>query len=143
MKNDHQSSYGTCLYYSANALARAITKLAEDHFGEIGLSPSYAFLLMSAQNNPGIQPKELSHEMQLTPSTVTRLVEKMEARNLLIRHSEGKITRVYPTEKCTETIPKIKECWAKLHDQYTSLLGQEASKELTSKAFEAIERLKC
>ena len=73
-----KSKYCGCLYYSVNALSRVMTKIADEEFGVTGLSSSYAFLLMTVNEKPGIQPKEISQHMQLTPSTVTRLVEKME-----------------------------------------------------------------
>ena len=75
--------YCGCLYYSANALSRMMTKMADEAFAKTGLAPSYAFMLMSINHKPGIHPKELSEHMQLTPSTVTRLLEKLEAKNLL------------------------------------------------------------
>jgi hypothetical protein len=40
------SKYCGCLYFSANALARAITRIAEEKFALIGLSPSHAFLVI-------------------------------------------------------------------------------------------------
>ena len=118
------SKYCHCLYYSANALARVLTKLAEDEFASTGLAPSYAFLLMTVNDEPGIQPKEISEHMQLTPSTVTRLIEKMEHKGLLERKSLGKFTRVYPTEKSKALDKKFTKlgrvftsailcCWAK------------------------------
>ena len=76
-----KTKYCTCLYYSANALSRIMTKISDDEFAITGLSSSYAFLLMIVNENPGVQPTEISHQMQLTPSTVTRLIEKMEYRN--------------------------------------------------------------
>ena len=80
-----KSPYCNCLYYSANALSRLMTRMADEEFALAGVSSSYAFLLMTVNGQPGIQPKEISQKMQLTPSTVTRLVEKMEARALLER----------------------------------------------------------
>ena len=64
--------YGSCMYYSANALARIITKIAEEEFGTFGISPSYAFLLMTINDKPGIKPMEISEIMMLNPSTITR-----------------------------------------------------------------------
>ena len=74
------TKYCTCLYHSANAFARVISKMADEAFAPTGLSTSYAFLLMTVNETPGIQPKIISCHMQLTPSTVTRLIEKMEYR---------------------------------------------------------------
>ena len=54
-----KSKYCGCLYYSANALSRIMTKMADEEFASAGLSSSYAFLLMTVNHKPGIQPKEI------------------------------------------------------------------------------------
>ena len=93
-----EKQYCTCLYYSANALSRKLTKMAEDAFASTGLAPSYAFLMMSINKQPGLHPKELSEIMMLMPSTVTRLIEKLELKGLAERKYEGKYTYVLPTK---------------------------------------------
>jgi DNA-binding MarR family transcriptional regulator len=140
MEHRH-SKYCHCLYYSANALARVLTKLAEDEFASTGLAPSYAFLLMTVNDEPGIQPKEISEHMQLTPSTVTRLIEKMEHKGLLERKSLGKFTRVYPTEKSKALDKKIHEAWTSLYKRYSDLLGEKKGDRLTAEVYEASKSL--
>jgi len=129
------------LYYSANALARVLTKMAEEEFAITGLAPSYAFLLMAANDKPGIQPKEISEQMQLTASTVTRLIEKMEQRGFLERKSVGKFTKVYPTEKSRKVNKKIHAAWASLYQRYSDLLGEKFGKKLTTEAYQASQKL--
>ena len=58
---------------------------------------------------PGIQPKEISKYMQLTPSTVTRLIEKMEHKGLLTRKHVGRTTEVYPTQQSLDLNNEIKK----------------------------------
>lgn len=142
MKNEqNESIYCGCLYYSANALSRVITKMADEAFSSTGLAPSYAFLLMTVNVKPGIQPKELSKQMQLTPSTITRLIEKMESKGFVKRKSVGRATEVYPTDKSLEVDSKIKSSWVKLYKQYTEILGEENSKELTKNIYEAFDTI--
>lgn len=136
-----KNKYCGCLYYSANALARVMTKLADEEFGITQLAPSYAFLLMIINDKPGIQPKEISNKMMLTPSTVTRLIEKMEFRGFLERKVTGKYTEVYPTEKSLEINPKIKQAWLNLFSRYVELLGDEQSQSLTSAIYDAAIKL--
>lgn len=135
------SKYCQCLYHSANALGRVISKMAEEEFSLAGLSPSYAFLLMSVNEKPGIQPKEISQEMQLTPSTVTRLIEKMEHKGYVERKIVGRNTEVYPTEKSLRLDSKIRDAWTGLYKRYTSLLGEDVAKQLTSAIYEASKTL--
>jgi MarR family transcriptional regulator, organic hydroperoxide resistance regulator len=134
------SKYCGCLYYSANALARCITKIAEDEFAITGFSPSYGFLIMSINAKPGIQPKELSEIMLLTPSTITRLIEKLEYKGLVERKNVGKTTEVYPTAKSIELEIVIKEAWFNLYKKYTNLLGEEVAKRLTAEIYNATKK---
>ena len=131
------TKYCKCLYHSANAFARVMTKMADEAFGPTGLSTSYAFLLMTVNDTPGIQPKAISNQMQLRPSTVTRLIEKMEYRGLLERKSAGRATEVYPTEKSEALKPELKKAWQRLYKQYTSILGKESANELTNNIYSA------
>jgi MarR family transcriptional regulator, organic hydroperoxide resistance regulator len=135
------SKYCGCLYYSTNALARIITKMAEDEFAITGFSPSYGYLLMSINAKPGIQPKELSEIMLLTPSTITRLIEKLEHKGIVERKNVGKITEVYPTSKSLELEPIIEEAWIKLYQRYSEILGEENGKKLTSEIYKSIKLL--
>lgn len=135
------SKYCGCLYYSANSLSRRMTKMADEEFAITGLSSSYAFLLMTVNNKPGIQPKEISEHMQLTPSTITRLIEKMEQKKLLERKSTGRSTEVYPTEKSKEMDVKIKEAWRNLYHRYSELIGEAEAKKLTADIYEAANKL--
>ncbi len=140
MKHDH-SKYCHCLYYSANALARVLTKIAEEEFAVTGLAPSYAFLLMAVNDKPGIQPKEISAQMQLTASTVTRLIEKMEHRRFLERKFIGKFTKVYPTVKSRKLDQKIHAAWANLYKRYSELLGESKGRTLADEVYKASQKL--
>ena len=115
--------------------------MAEEEFSIAGLAPSYAFLLMSVNAKPGIQPKEISREMQLTPSTVTRFIEKMEHKGFVVRKTVGRNTEVYPTDKSIQLDSKIKEAWTNLYRRYTSMLGEDFAIQLTGKVYEASKTL--
>lgn len=114
--------------------------MAEEEFAITGLAPSYAFLLMSVNDKPGIHPKELSEQMQLTPSTVTRLIEKMEIRGFVERKARGRITEVHPTAKSQQFDPQIKEAWQNLYKRYSSILGKEAD-GLTAAVYDSVRKL--
>lgn len=138
---EKEANYNDCLYFTSNALARLLTRMADEEFGKLGLSPSHAFLLMSVIDKPGIQPGKLSEELQLSPSTVTRLIEKMEYRGYLERHSEGRATHVHPTGECLNLDGDLREAWVNLTGRYTDILGDRYSKVLTEMTFTATEKL--
>jgi len=119
------SRYCKCLYFSSNALARKMEKLALESWKPVNLSPSHAYLLMLVIDRPGAQPGALAEEMQLTPSTITRLLEKLEERKLVIRNSEGKMINVFPTAKAKEMLGKLKDCVHHFSEAYSSIIGKE------------------
>ena len=76
------SRYSQCLYFASSALSRKVEKLASQCWAPVGLSPSHGYLLMIAIEEPGVQPSFLVEQLQLTPSTITRLIEKLDEKQL-------------------------------------------------------------
>ena len=115
--------------------------MAEEEFKSVGISPSYGFLMMAVITKPGIQPTEISEQLQLTPSTITRLIEKLEFKGLLERRFAGRSTRVYATTEGKKTEKKIKLAWRNLNERYTKQIGIRNSKDLTKAVNEAAIKL--
>jgi len=136
-----ESKYCQCLYFTANALARKTEKLAQQAWKPVGMSPSHGYLLMMVIQEPGIQPTALADQLQLQPSTVTRLIEKLEERKLLVRITEGKTTNVYPTPKGKDLLPRLKESVQQFQQQYTALLGREESAKLVQQMAKVADKL--
>ena len=132
-----------CLYFTANALARQVSQMAEEEFRYAGLSPSHAYLLMLVDERPGITQKELGEALHLAPSTVTRFVDALcHRRELVERRTEGKTARIYPTQKGLELKKQIAECWHNLYRRYSAVLGEEEGCALTRAIDLANEKLK-
>jgi DNA-binding MarR family transcriptional regulator len=125
-----ESKYCSCLYFTTNALARKVEKIAIESWKKANLSPSHAYLLMLALEEPGIQAGQLASELHLTPSTISRLLEKLEEKKLIIRASEGKLTTVFPTLKAKELKPLLKECLDEATEKFSKILGKEEGKQL-------------
>lgn len=124
------SKYAQCLYFTSAALARKVEKLANESWKKVALSPSHAYLLIAVLEEPGIQPTALAEHLQLQPSTITRLIEKLEGKKLVIRTTEGKLTNVYPTPKAKELQPKLAACMKGFWEAYSRILGKEESNKL-------------
>jgi MarR family transcriptional regulator, organic hydroperoxide resistance regulator len=133
--------YGACLLFAANALARSITAMGEEEFGQLGLAYSHAYLLRDVIDRPGLTPTQLSESLRLTPSTITRLVEKLELKQLVIRTTEGKNTLVHPTPAGVALHGDILAAWDRLWDRYSALLGAETARSLACQIFAAAEQL--
>lgn len=136
-----ESKYCQCLYFTANALARKTEKLAQQSWSKVDLSPSHAYLLMMVIQEPGIQPSLLADNLQLQPSTVTRLIEKLEEKKLVVRTSEGKTTNVYPSPKGKDMLPRLRECLHEFYTGYVSILGKEESAKLVHTMSKVADKL--
>lgn len=136
-----ESPYKGCLFFSANALARLLTGLAEEAFRPVGLGPSHAFLLMTVNTRPGIQPKDIAASMDLTPSTVTRLVEKMEQQGYLRRAATGRTTQVHPTDRGLALQPQLRAAWESLSARYHERIGPDEARHLTQATYRAARAL--
>jgi len=135
------SKYCRCLYFSSNALARKIEKLANESWKKVGLSPSHAYLLMLVIDEPGIQPTELVRQLLLTPSTITRLIEKLEEKKLVVRTNEGKVTNVYPSPKAKSMLPELKECLNHFYQNYAAILGKDESSKMVNSINKLVDKL--
>ncbi len=127
-----ESKYSQCLYFSSNALARKMEKLAVENWKPVDLSPSHAYLLMMVLEEPGLQPGSLAGHLQLTPSTVTRLIEKLEEKKLVVRTTEGKQTNVYPTPKAKALFPELKKCVDHFYKTCNEVFGKEEYNKLVT-----------
>lgn len=136
-----ESKYGECIYFASNALARKVEKLATDTWAKVDLSPSHAYLLMLVIENPGIQPSLIADNLQLTPSTITRLLEKLEKKKLLIRTMDGRVTNVYPSPKAKEMVPKLLACVKEFSQQSISLFGKEDTASLLTSISKVADKL--
>jgi MarR family transcriptional regulator, organic hydroperoxide resistance regulator len=135
------SIYCKCLYFTASALSRKVEKLAQDSWKKMNLSPSHAYLLMLVLEEPGIQPKSLAAHLQLKPSTITRLVEKLEQKKWLIRTRDGKVANVYPTPKAKDKHEGLKECLHEFYKGYSQILGKEESARFVQTMARVADRL--
>jgi DNA-binding MarR family transcriptional regulator len=130
------------MYFAAGALARKVEKMAVECWKPVNLSPSHAYLLLLVIENPGVQPSQLCSHLQLTPSTITRLMEKLEEKKLVTRKTEGKNTIVYPTKEALQLLPKMRACQDEFAQKQSSIIQQTDSCELIqriNKLSEAID----
>lgn len=135
------SRYSSCVYFASGALARKVERLATECWEPVGLSPSHGYLLLMVLDEPGIQPNKLVKELLLSPSTITRLTDKLEAKNLVSRTSEGKVINIYPTELAKSLEPKMKSCISCFSQMYGDILGEEDSSTLTKVLNKVTDRL--
>ena len=135
------SQLNGCLFFSSGKLARVIGKTAEEAFKITGLSPSYAFLLHIVNHSSGIHQKKIGEMLHMTPSTITRFVEKLENKGLIERQTDGKNVHLFTTNKGLALQPEIVKAWERLHDSYSGILTPEESAQFITTVNKLISRL--
>lgn len=118
--------YG-CLFFSTTKLARELGRLADEAFSKTGLSPSHAVLLYIINLKGEVQQKEVGELLHLTPSTITRLVDKLERKGYVKKHSEGKNVCLLATEEGLQQQEQIVYSWNQLQNGYKGVLTEEES----------------
>lgn len=131
----------SCLFFSAGKLARVIGKTADNAFRITGLSPSHAFLLYIVNQNSGIHQKIIGEMLHMTPSTITRFVEKLENKGLVTRKAGGKNVHLFTTEKGTRLQPVIITAWRSLHNSYSGILTPEEAEQFIGTVNKLISKL--
>lgn len=134
--------YSDNLYYTTTAFSREISSIAENAFMDLGLTPSDAYLIMVVNEKPNVQPTEISERILLAPSTITRMIEKLEKRSIVTRTQEGKYTYVAVTTKGKDLYANILATWDQIHEKFTTKLDDETVKLLVQNTSEAAKKLK-
>jgi MarR family transcriptional regulator, organic hydroperoxide resistance regulator len=134
--------YSDNLYYTTVALSREIASVAETAFLDLGLTPSDAYLLMTVNEKPSIQPTEISEKILLAPSTITRMIEKLEKRHIVTRANEGKYTYVTATPKGQDMYASIIAKWDEIHNNFLQKLGADTLSNLVGLTASAASSLK-
>lgn len=117
-----------CLYFNSNALARTVTRVWTEAYKPFGLSPPHAFMLRVVLANPGIMPRELAKELSHSRSTVTRFLDSLEKRNLLVRKMttlDGREVQVYPAKDAIDLHDKLDQTGKNLTKLMGEIIGQD------------------
>ncbi|WP_138493354.1 MarR family winged helix-turn-helix transcriptional regulator [Paenibacillus pinistramenti] len=120
-----------CLFFTVKKLDRIMDKIAEEAFKPTGLSPTYGFILLAVNENPGITQKELSDLLHTAPSTIARFVDKLESKQLVRSEHSGRSALTYLTESGIEMVDQVNKAWDTLHSLYGQILGEQESDALS------------
>ena len=129
------------MYWASAALARKVNKLAEDAWAPMGIAPGQAYLLSLILDQPGRQPLDLSEELHLAPSTITRFIEKLEENKLVVRIAEGKTTSVYPTQKAKGLSDEINKCKATFREALERVMTKAENEALVKSMLKVADKL--
>lgn len=137
MAKSHTNQLDGCLFFSANSLARSVTRMADECFAPLAMSTSHAFLLMIAVEQPDITQKALAERLHLAQSTVSRFADTLQHRGLIRKNPEGKNVRIRATKEGKKLLPKIQAAWKQLGEDVSGILGEEPARKLARKTHKA------
>ncbi len=133
-----------CLYFNSNALARTVSRIWTEAYREFDLSPPHAFLLRVILAQPGLLPRELAKELNLSRSTITRFLDSLEKRDFLIRKptgQDGRELQVYPTKAAEAIHQKLDDTGSNLTKLIATIIGTDELSEIVAKLREVQKSL--
>lgn len=129
------------LFFLSSALYRKLRSEANEVFATTGLSYSHALILVLVHKDPEIQPSVLAERMHLKPSTVTRLVQKLETHQLVKKESNGRAISIACTSEGGKVAEEIEQKWHKLVNQKKDELGDRYVDVLSEMIANALDEM--
>jgi DNA-binding MarR family transcriptional regulator len=130
------------LYFSAGALAREVEKLAVACWKPAGLSPSQAQIILFLMDVSITGPAIIARTLLLSPSTITRLLDGLERKELIHRFDYDGLRTVSLTEKARAREEEFLECDLEFSRRWTKLLGDGYATGLIREMNKATDKLK-
>lgn len=117
--------FDECIYFNLSALTRKVTRIWEEEFGKLGLSPSHGYLLFAVAENPEASQKELGEIMELDPSTVTRFIDTLVSKGLAEKPVRGKGADIRLTPAGRKEYKKISKTMDALYTKMRDHFGHK------------------
>ncbi len=114
-KDQHES-----LYFLLNSAIRLYYLRTHELLEEIGLYPGQPRVLHALWRKDGISQKEIGLQLNIKPSTVTVMINRMEKAGLVRRVQDPedlRVSKVYLEEKSLELKDKVKEVARRVNDE--------------------------
>lgn len=135
-----------CLYFNVNALARTVNRIWDEAFAEFNLSPSHAYLLRAVLAKPGLSPKQLSLELKLEKSTISRFLSALETNGLIKRKTgvseDAREQGIFPSAKAERIAANLEQTGNQLYQKMLNSIGKQTLTELVGELRNAERQLK-
>jgi DNA-binding MarR family transcriptional regulator len=135
------SVFAESLYFASGAFGRAVEKLATECWKKSGLSPSQGNLLLHLILDTYPFPCYISSDLHVNPSTVTRLADQLEAKDLVYRMPSGHWNYLGVTKKGFLLLPALLESKKVFDDRCIELFGKTRARKLAIFLNEATDKL--
>jgi DNA-binding MarR family transcriptional regulator len=134
-----------CLYFNGTALARLLERQWTEAFAPFELSPSQAFMLRTLIAQPGLLQRELADVLTISRPTATRLIDGLERKGLVSRHtakSDGRECLIYPTNAALAIGPALNTASGQVTKRLKQLLGPDIFDQTVAQVRHARDCLK-
>lgn len=141
MPDNNGSVLDDNIFFLAGALSRNLSSEADKLFARSGLSASHALILLIVEQNPDIQPSVLSEKLYLKPSTISRLVQKLEQRELVTKSKDGRKYLIACTTNGINIAKSFSKQWDQLLQEKSELLGDRYMEVLSEMISNALDKM--
>jgi DNA-binding MarR family transcriptional regulator len=121
-------------------LLRVSQKVEQDLAGQLklwGLNNAQFDVLAHVGAAEGITQQELADSLLVTKGNVAQLLDRMQKRGLIERRPQGRINRLFLTDKGRRTFTEVVPAHETLIDDQLSVLSEEEQRQL----FELLRKL--
>ena len=120
--------FDRCIYFNLVTLTRKISKIWQQEFERLGLTPSHGYLLFAIKELPGSTQKELGLLMELDASNITRLIDGLENKGLVRKTARGKGAKFSITAEGNEAYIAVKNTMDSLYASMQKRFGPQQFK---------------
>lgn len=146
MKHSLNDYFKGCLYFTAGSLYRRVERMAVGVFSGLDIAPIHAFIMMAVADAKGsgksLSLSDIAKVMDLDKSTVTRHMDVLEKKNLILRTRGGRQVTVSLTKEGARLIPKIEAAWSKLYQQYANYWGESKANSVNDHIYKLVSSKK-
>lgn len=114
-----------CIYFNLTTLTRKISEIWKSEFARLGLGPSHGYLLFAIAELPETSQKELGNLLELDASNITRLMDALTQKGLVIKTSRGKGAEFSLTAEGDHAYRNVKSTMDSLYNSMQKSFGTQ------------------
>ncbi|NBC25321.1 MAG: MarR family transcriptional regulator [Bacteroidetes bacterium] len=108
-----------------NTFSRNVSSFFDQKLQPFGLATSYVEVMLMLQREGGLAQSSLAENLSMAPSTITRFIDKLQKKELVVKKREGRRIIVELSIKGAETAPLMKEAYNAAIDELKELVGDK------------------
>lgn len=121
MPQDIQELLNMDFYFSIKKLNRILEKKTEETYRKIGLSHTYALTLFILSQEDGKCYKDLADILCITAPSMTKIIEKLNRRDLVNIIPNGRTKQIYLSDKGKDLADVIAETLFSTRQEFIKL----------------------